>query len=109
MMRTCAAVAAVFLLLAAGCGTRPLGEGEVARIGSRIITMEELESELQRIPPYQRAPFETLQGRQQLLNHIIERELLLAAAIDEGLESDSAVQAQVAMAGEMVENVRRGP
>lgn len=106
MMRTCAAVAAVFLLLAAGCGTRPLGEGEVARIGSRIITMEELESELQRIPPYQRAPFETLQGRQQLLNHIIERELLLAAAIDEGLESDSAVQAQVAMAGEMVENVR---
>lgn len=106
MMRTCAAVAAVFLLLAAGCGTRPLGEGEVARIGSRIITMEELESELQRIPPYQRAPFETLQGRQLLLNHIIERELLLAAAIDEGLESDSAVQAQVAMAGEMVENVR---
>jgi parvulin-like peptidyl-prolyl isomerase len=68
--------------------------------------MEELETELQRIPPYQRAPFETLQGRQQLLNHIIERELLLAAAIDEGLESDSAVQAQVAMAEEMVQNVR---
>jgi len=97
---------AVLLILAAGCGTRPLGEGEAARIGSRIITMEELERELQRIPPYQRAPFETLQGRKLLLNHIIERELLLAAAIDEGLENDSIVQAQVAMAGEMVESVR---
>lgn len=95
------------LLLAAGCGTRPLGEGEVARIGSRIITMEELEKELQRIPPYQRAPFETLQGRQQLLNHMIERELLLAAAIDEGLENDPAVLAQVSLADEMVESVRK--
>ncbi len=95
------------LLLAAACGTRPLGEGEVARIGSRIITMDELEKELQRIPPYQRAPFETLQGRQQLLNHMIERELLLAAAIDEGLETDSAVLAQVSLADEMVESVRR--
>jgi len=100
-------LAALLLLLAAACGTRPLGEGEVARIGSRIITVEELERELQRIPPYQRAPFETLQGRKQLLNHIIERELLLAAAIDEGLENDSTVLAQVALAEEMVESVRQ--
>ena len=100
-------LAALLLLLSASCGTRPLGEGEVARIGSRIITMEELERELQRIPPYQRAPFETLQGRKQLLNHMIERELLLAAAIDEGLENDSAVLAQVALAEEMVESVRQ--
>ncbi len=102
-----AIILASLFLLATGCGTRPLGEGEVARIGSRIITMEELEQELQRIPPYQRAPFETLQGRKQLLNHMIERELLLLAAIDEGLEDDSVVLAQIALADEMVESVRQ--
>lgn len=93
--------------LAGSCGTRPLGEDELARIGSRIITTRELEEEIQRIPPYQRSTFETLQGRKQLLNHMIERELLLAAAIDEGLESDPAVQAQAAMGEEMIESVRQ--
>jgi peptidyl-prolyl cis-trans isomerase C len=100
-------VLVILALLAVSCGTRPLGEGEVARIGSRVITMEELEKELQRIPPYQRATFETLRGRHQLLSHMIERELLLAAAIDEGLENDPAVLAQVALGREMVESVRR--
>jgi len=96
----------VLSIITAGCGLAPLGADDAARVGDKIITMEDLDFEIQRIPPYQRASFETLRGKRALLDHIIERELLLLAAMDEGLAEDSTVLATVADAEKQVEDVR---
>lgn len=75
----------------------------MATVGDIQITEEMIRSELDMIPPYQRASFETLEGKRLLLNHIIERELLLIASKDLGLEEDSFVIAQVELAMQQVE------
>ncbi len=93
-------------LITAGCGSAPLGAEDAARVGDMVITMEDIDSEIQRIPPYQRASFETLRGKRALLDHIIERELLIMAARDEGLAEDSTVLAMVGNAERQVEEVR---
>ncbi|MCD4709092.1 MAG: peptidyl-prolyl cis-trans isomerase [Candidatus Sabulitectum sp.] len=93
-------------LIIAGCGAAPLGAEDVARIGDMVITMEDIDSELQRIPPYQRSSFETLRGKRALLDHVIERELLIMAARDAGLAEDSTVLAMVGNAEKQVEEVR---
>ncbi len=98
--------AIVLSVITTGCGSASLGAEDVARIGDKVITMEDLDFEIQRIPPYQRASFETLRGKRALLDHIIERELLLLAAMDEGLDEDSTVLAMVADAVKQVEDVR---
>jgi peptidyl-prolyl cis-trans isomerase C len=98
--------ALAFLILASGCGSTPLSGNDVARVGDLIITMDDLDLELQRIPPYQRASFETLSGKRTLLDHVIERELLLLAARDAGLEQDSTVLAMVGDAEKQVEDIR---
>ncbi|MBN1433571.1 peptidyl-prolyl cis-trans isomerase [Candidatus Fermentibacterales bacterium] len=83
-------------------------EGDIlAVVGDVEITTETIRQELELIPPYQRASFETLEGRRVLLDHLIERELLLQAATDAGLESDSFVVAQVERAMEQVETTRK--
>ncbi len=99
-------LSAFFLFIVMGCDTAPLDAQDAARVGSMIITMDDIESEILRIPPYQRASFETLRGKRALLDHIIERELLLLAARDEGLAEDSTVLAMIAVAEEQVEVVR---
>ena len=96
----------VFLLALSGCGTRPLASDEAARGGDIVITMEDLDEEILRIPPYQRASFESLRGKRALLDHIIERELLLLAATDAGLEEDSSVIAMVGDSEKQIEDVR---
>lgn len=89
-----------------GCGSAPLSAEDVARVGEMVITMEDLNSEILRIPPYQRSSFETLPGKRALLDHVIERELLLLAAKDAGLEEDSTVLAMVGDAELQVEEVK---
>ncbi len=89
-----------------GCGSAPLGAEDVARIGEIVITMEDIDSEILRIPPYQRASFESLRGKRALLDHIIERELLILAATDAGLTEDSTVLAMVGDAEKQVDEVR---
>jgi peptidyl-prolyl cis-trans isomerase C len=93
-------------LIVAGCGTARLGTDDAARVGDMIITMEDIDFELQRIPPYQRTSFETLRGKRALLDHIIERELLILAAVDEGLAEDSTVLAIIADAEKQVDDVQ---
>ena len=99
-------VTVTLAILLSACGTAQLGAEDVARVGDQIITMEDINSEIQRIPPYQRTTFETLRGKRALLDHIIERELILLAAYDAGLAEDSAVLAMVGTAEEQVEAVR---
>lgn len=78
----------------------------LATVGNYSITEASLAKELEAIPPYQRASFETPEGMRMLVDHIIERELLLQAAIDQGLDNDSFVVAQVELAMEQVEYTR---
>lgn len=106
---------AMFLIISAilvlgACGAQGTSDTGILTDSSRVlatvddiqITELMLRDELEMIPPYQRASFETPEGRRLLLNHIVERELLLTAAIDLGLEEDSFVTAQVELAMEQV-------
>jgi peptidyl-prolyl cis-trans isomerase C len=104
---------AISLLLA--CGAQNAGpadtadtEGDVlATVGDSLITAETIQRELEKIPPYQRANFETPEGKRILLDHLVERQLLLQAAIDAGLEEDSFVVAQVEEAMRQMESARQ--
>ena len=106
MMKSLFIAVPTLLLIISGCGSAPLGAEDVARVGDMVITMEDIDSEIQRIPPYQRTSFETLRGKRTLLDHVIERELLLMAARDAGLDEDSTVLAMVELAEKQVEEVR---
>ncbi len=103
------------LALVAACGTqeRAAGGGAetdtsrvLATVGQTDITEMTVEEELERIPPYQRATFETPEGRRMLVNHLVEKELLVKAAEDLGLDEDSFVVAQVELAMQQVEATR---
>jgi parvulin-like peptidyl-prolyl isomerase len=105
--------AAAVTLALAGCGTSQTSPGSsdsvvvLATVGDVEITNVTIRNELELIPPYQRASFETPEGQRTLLDHLIERELLIQAAEDAGLESDSTVQAQVQQAMLQVEYARQ--
>ncbi len=104
---------AIWLMLA--CGAQSAGqagdeapeENVLATVGDSVITAETIQGELEKIPPYQRANFETPEGRRILLDHLVERQLLLQAAIDAGLEEDSFVVAQVEEAMRQMEAARQ--
>ncbi|PIE51834.1 hypothetical protein CSA37_09330 [Candidatus Fermentibacteria bacterium] len=106
MLRKLLLILPIITAVVAGCGTRPLAADEAARVGELTISMEDIDNELQRIPPYQRTPFESLQGKRTLLNHIIERELLLLAAQDAGLAEDSTVLAMTGDLEKQLEDIR---
>lgn len=96
----------VFVFSACQQSYKPEESGDdivLAEVGDVTITKQTIQDELDLIPPYQRATFETPEGQRVLLDHLIERELLLQAARDAGLEEDSFVVAQVEMAMQQVE------
>ncbi len=106
---------AVMMVLAAGaCGTQDTlnraSDADTSRVlatvGEVEITDKMINEELNMIPPYQRSTYETPEGKRLLLNHIIERELLLLEAMNLGLEQDSFVIAQVELAELQVESAR---
>ncbi len=106
-MRFILPLTAVAILLLASCGVQPMDNDTLARIGDKVITRAMLEEELNRIPPYQRESFATLDGRRSLLDHMIERELLILAAYDAGLETDSTVLLRVDNASQQVKDVMK--
>jgi peptidyl-prolyl cis-trans isomerase C len=116
-MRAVLLLVTAILLLTAACGSKQASpadrgagsaEGEVlASVGDTVITRQTIREELEKIPPYQRANFETPEGQRVLLDHLVERQLLLQAAIDAGLEEDSFVVAQVEEAMRQLEAARQ--
>ncbi len=117
-MRIVIAAATIMLLVFAisGCGAQGrvnVGTDDadtsqvLATVGDLNITEQMVSVELEQIPPYQRAAFETPEGRRVLIDHLVEQELLLAAASDLGLDEDSFVVAQVEIAMAQVENARK--
>lgn len=79
-----------------GAGTGP-GD-ELVTVGDRVITEAEFETELNRVPPFQRRDLETPQGKRRFLDRMVEMELLHQAALDAGLEDDAAVQSELEQA-----------
>ena len=115
-MRAVLLLAIAILPLIAACGSQQASpaedtdaaDGEVlASVGDTVITSQTLREELEKIPPYQRANFETPEGQRVLLDHLVERQLLLQAALDAGLEEDSFVVAQVEEAMRQMEAARQ--
>ncbi|MCK4806942.1 MAG: peptidyl-prolyl cis-trans isomerase [Candidatus Aegiribacteria sp.] len=113
-MRLICIFAGIMILATGACGTQDsLNHGAdadtsriLATVGEVEITENMINEELNMIPPYQRSSFETPEGKRLLLNHIIERELLLLEAMNLGLEEDSFVVAQVELAMQQVESAR---
>jgi parvulin-like peptidyl-prolyl isomerase len=113
-MRALIVCTVISLAILTACGApRPasseqaLDSSILATVGDTAITKEDIQEELNRIPPYQRANFETPEGQRVLLNHMIERVLLLEAAVDAGLEDDSFVVAQVEQAMQQVQAAKQ--
>ena len=115
-MRAFASMALLAILIAAGCGT---GEGTgrsgarhdssrvLAVVGDVSITEQMVEREIERMPLFQRASYDSPQGRRLLVHRMVEQELLLAAARDMGLENDPFVTTQVEEAMQQVEDARK--
>lgn len=113
LMRTVIIAVSVLILLAGACGTQErVGSADadtskvLATVGDVQITQNMLDEEMEMIPPYQRATFESPSGRRLLLDHLIERELLVQKAQSLGLEEDSFVVAQVELAMQQVDATR---
>ena len=113
-MRSIYIFAGIIILAAGACGTQERASNGtdadtsrvLATVGEVEITENIINEELDLIPPYQRSSFETPEGKRLLLNHIIERELLLLEAQNLGLEQDSFVIAQVELAMQQVEEAK---
>jgi peptidyl-prolyl cis-trans isomerase C len=114
-MRVLASMALLAVLLAGACGAQgtlndSAAGGDTSRVlatvGELNITEQMVNSELEKIPPYQRTAFESPEGRRMLVDHMVEQELLLTAARSLGLEQDSFVVAQVELAMQQVEDAR---
>ncbi|MBD3371073.1 tetratricopeptide repeat protein [Candidatus Fermentibacteria bacterium] len=113
-MRAFVICTAISMIVLSACGApRPssaeqeMDNSIMATVGDTAITREDIQEELNRIPPYQRTNFETPQGQRVLLEHMVERLLLLQAAEDAGLEEDSFVVAQVEQAMRQVEAAKQ--
>jgi parvulin-like peptidyl-prolyl isomerase len=113
-MRIVFLLTSIMILAIGACGTQETvnrtGDADtsevMATVGEVRITENMINKELEMIPPYQRASFESTEGKRLLLNHIIERELLLLEAKNLGMEEDSFVVAQVELAMQQVDTAR---
>lgn len=77
---------------AGGNGSSDLAEGEaLVKVGDHVITREEFQAEMERIPPFQRKELETPAGKQKFLDRLVDMELLYLAALDEKMDQDSAL------------------
>ena len=84
------ALLAGLLSLAACTRNRPVRSDDevgtvLARVGSRVITMKDLNDEIARRGPYMRTRYATVEGRQQLLKALVEFELLALHARARGV------------------------
>ena len=64
----------------------------IAKIGSRNITLRDLEDEIQTLPPQLQEQFKGLDARRELLSNYIAKQLLLIAAERAGLNDDPSVE-----------------
>lgn len=68
----------------------------LVRVGKDVITRRTLDRRLQEIPEQYRASYATPEGRQQLLDRLVEERLWLQDAERNGVEKREAIQSQLA-------------
>ena len=85
--------AAAFALVTSlvGCGSDP-DESVLATVAGDPITLSELRAFAERIPEGMQEGESPYERSRQLLESLVDKELLLRAALDTGLESDAEVQ-----------------
>jgi peptidyl-prolyl cis-trans isomerase C len=99
------AALALVLLGACGRGDKPATEGQtgdtaaqnevLAKISGDPIRAREIEELRERVPAHQRSQYEGARGTLRLLNQLVDRDLLVKAAVDAGLEKDPEVAKQM--------------
>lgn len=93
-------VALTIALAIVGCQTSGKGKAEgpktpVAEINGRKITQADYEAYLARMPRLARAEFSGDAGRNRVIEHMVEKEMLLLAAKADGIDRDEVVRAQL--------------
>ncbi len=92
MMRPLVPTAGLALVISlAGCGSGP-DEPVLATVAGDPITLSEFRSFAERIPDGMKEGETPYERDRQLLESLVDRELLLRAALDTGVESDPEVQ-----------------
>lgn len=101
-IRMTAAVALIFTLaLAAGCSKQQGGEGKkpsgqvLAEVNGEKITVDDFKKEINNLPPYLQPMTETPEGKRDLLDTMIVRELILQEAKKAGVEKLQGVQDKI--------------
>ncbi len=89
----------IAVMVAVGLGSAPAWAGdELATVNGRAITKEAFQSALENVPPQMQERFSTPEGREQLLDSLVTREVLLQEGERLGLDKDPAVQSRLAEA-----------
>jgi peptidyl-prolyl cis-trans isomerase C len=87
------------LALLVGCQSRSSQEGgatakkgeALAEVNGGIITVEDFKKEVEALPPYLRPMAETAEGKKELLDTMIVREIIMQQAKKDGLDKSPAV------------------
>jgi peptidyl-prolyl cis-trans isomerase C len=74
---------------------QPLKEKELARVNDRIITLDEFEGEMERLPQFLKTQMIFEEGRRKFLQELINQELLLQEARKRGLDKDKEILANL--------------
>jgi len=91
LLRTALWLALVTISVAAGCSGGDGNDPVVARVGHVSITMSELQSRLNELPPYTKAQYATPEGQIEFLDRLVEEEVLYQASENAGYETAPSV------------------
>ena len=100
--------AALLVVFAVRLATRSGGAGKtgpvVARVGSEVITADEVKQRLNETSPFLRARYTTLDRKKEFLDNLIKNELLAQEAVRQGIDKIPQVreQAKRAMIQELI-------
>lgn len=95
---------ALSLALLVGCQSKSSQEGssspqkkgqKVADVNGSIITSDDFKNEVENLPPYLRPMAETPEGKKELLDTMVVREIIMQEAKKEGIDKSQAVAAKL--------------
>lgn len=90
-------VMASFLVVVALTACKPAGEQSkeqsktLAEVNGKVITVADLKKEVDRLPPYLRPMAQSMEGRKELLERVIAREIMLEEAKKAGVDKSKDV------------------
>ena len=88
-------VVLIVLVAFAGCAKKDKGEIAVATVNDTVISLEYFERKMNTIPPQELpADIAVQSGREELLETMIKKEVMVLKAIELGLDEDGAVNEQ---------------